>query len=69
METKKTRNIYVKQATVTEITIHWKFRPMKRNGDLMYVKCNKKGEVNWETTSVYNHRELIEKNNIIIIEN
>lgn len=35
----------------------------------LYIRCNAKGAVNWEKAPVYNHLELIGRENVNIITN
>lgn len=35
----------------------------------LYIRCNAKGIVNWEKAPVYNHVELIGRENVNIITN
>lgn len=58
------RTLFVKQTTLVEIEINWGFTIHLK--EPLYVKCNAKGFINWDKTAVYTHRELIERNNIII---
>ncbi len=37
------------------------------NGWKVYVRCNAKGDINWDKTATYNIKELIERNNVNIL--
>lgn len=59
---KKTRTLNVKLTSIEEITEKWGFRPFTPFMEILmpvYARCNGKGQVNWEKTSLYNHMDLI----------
>lgn len=63
MKTAK-RTLNVKVTTIGEITENWGFTPCTPFMEVImpvYVRCNVKGQVNWEKTSIYNHMDLIGK--------
>lgn len=63
---KKKRTLYVKKTSQFQLFQHgWPTHVVISNPS--YIQCNKKGKVNWDKASVYNHEELIEKNNVKII--
>ena len=62
---KVTRTLNIKKVTNKELSKQWgipeQFLPY---GAMLYVRCNTKGIVNWDTTLVYNVSELICRNNV-----
>jgi hypothetical protein len=66
---RKDRILYVTRTHVWELKREWDCPSMdveqSFNGeDCLYIRCNKKGEVKWETAPVYKYWELIERNNV-----
>lgn len=58
------RTLNVKLTSLEEITLKWGFTPPTPFRDItmpIYVTCNAKGEVKWETTRLLCHMDLIGK--------
>jgi len=60
------RLLNVIATTNTQLTIRWGYNPCM-NGEL-FVRCNAKGVVNWDKTSVYKLDELLMRGNVKIIK-
>ena len=63
---KKTRKIYLKMITATELEQQWGFR-MTNSNPIMFIRSNKQGTVNWDKGLVYKRHEL--KPNMWIVSN
>lgn len=57
------RTLNVKKVTKTDLSNKWQLPLPKGWGYLLYIRCNKKGEVNWDKAPVYTPVELIERGN------
>lgn len=62
---KKTLN--VKRTTNSEIAANWEldFNPSLK-GEL-FVRCNAKGEINWEKAPIYRLEELLKRGDVNLI--
>lgn len=62
------RTLNVKRTNNREIAKMWEydFNP-SLHGEL-FVRCNAKGVVKWETTLVFNLEELLQRGNVKIID-
>lgn len=70
--------LHVKLVTVQQLIKEWgiksfvnkmmSFHQTPLSASTCYVKCNKKGVINWDKTLVYTLPELIERNDVKIIE-
>jgi hypothetical protein len=61
MKTTK-RTLNVKVTNIAEMTEKWGFLPPTPFRDILmpiYVRCNCRGEVNWEKTYLYCHMDLV----------
>lgn len=63
---KRIKTLRVKKTSNSELSEKWNMF-VNINSEL-YVRCNCKGQVNWDKTVVYRASELIEKNNVIIVK-
>ncbi len=58
------RTLHVKVTTRSEVAQNWGFPPMTALMEItmpLYIRCNVKGEVNWDSAPLYNHMDLIGK--------
>ena len=63
------KRLHVKETSVREIRSKWgDCIPKKWLGELLFIRCNAKGVINWEKSPVYSAEELIEKDNVKIIK-
>ena len=62
------KTFYLKQTSNIELKQKWGFNPRLpvKNGNI-FIRCNVKGEVNWDKSSVYNANELVGRDNVKII--
>lgn len=63
------RLLNVKRTSNSEIADKWEldFRPFQSRQEL-FVRCNAKGVVKWDTALVYTLDELLKRGNVQIIE-
>lgn len=59
------RTLHVKKVTGNELVANGWPRGSWMNGS--YIRCNKKGVINWAKAPLYHPDELIERNNVKII--
>lgn len=59
------RTLNVKKITKSELEKKWGF-PLKFWGNIVYIVCNSKGEVNWDKASVYQAVELVDRGNYVV---
>lgn len=65
---KKKRILHVKLTSSSEVTQKWGFPPFTALMEILmplYIRCNVKGEVNWDAAPLYNQMDLIGK--VIVI--
>lgn len=60
------RLLNVKEVTKLKLMRMWNMPVPKRWDDNLYIRCNGKGEVNWEKAPVYHLKELKERGNYLI---
>jgi hypothetical protein len=62
------RKLNVKKTNKEEVMRKWDIAtcPVKW-ADTMYIRCNAKGEVNWEVATLYQPNELIERGHFNIL--
>jgi hypothetical protein len=60
------RTLNVKKTTKKEVMSEWGFAPLKRS-DILFVRCNSKGEIKWDIAPIYEPIELLERGNYNII--
>ncbi len=59
------KKLHVKRVTIRELMEHgWGAAAALAVGG--YIRCNSKGEVNWDKAPLYTIEELIERNNVKI---
>ncbi len=59
---KQSRTLNVVETTVSEISKKWGFEPLLRNRFApVFMRCNSKGEVNWEKAPYYQLEHLVGK--------
>lgn len=61
------KKLHVKRTTLQEVYNHWKVVPPVSDVHY-YIRCNAKGEINWDKTLLYTETELIERDNVIILK-
>lgn len=55
-----TRNLNVKATNKAELTKRWGFSPIGYSpSDVLYIRCNAKGHIKWDTSPVYQAYELV----------
>ena len=85
MKAKAKRTLFVTQTTRQEITKKWGFEPpfppsyyaMKQIVPgiycnvlhPMYIRCNRKGEINWDKAPLYTHSEIMPPHILILPNN
>jgi len=61
------KKLNVKKTSLHELNEKWGFIPIIYSVfEPLYIRCNSKGEVNWDKAPVYTHEELIGRNNVKI---
>lgn len=65
----RVNNLNIRETTIKEIEKNWGITPLLKNRLApVFVRCNPKGEVNWEITSHYQLDDLVgRKINIVSI--
>jgi hypothetical protein len=53
--------LYLKETSVEELTEQWGFRPTYNMFEKLYIRCNYRGDVNWEKAPVYHSGELVNR--------
>jgi len=67
------RTLHVTQTSVREIAQQWKWDPVELASYLrtalgpVYVRCTRKGHINWDKAPIYKVDELIGRNNVRIL--
>ncbi|MGR3218493.1 MAG: hypothetical protein ACUZ8H_01565 [Candidatus Anammoxibacter sp.] len=61
------KTLNVKKTSLQELKEQWGFEPILLIGREIYIRCNAKGEINWDVAPVYSHDELIERNDVNIL--
>jgi len=64
------RTLYVKSVTIAQLKAHgWPTYGFHLHEHLtnVWIRCNKKGTVNWDKAPVFRTPELIETNNVKIV--
>ena len=64
------KTLNVKHTNMTEIVREWGFSPVPIpgwDGGPLFIRCNAKGEINWDKAPVYTYKELIIRNNVNIL--
>jgi len=59
--------INVKKVTKKEVAEFWNINLPTKWPDILYIRCNAKGDVNWDKAPVYPPHELIERGNYNVI--
>lgn len=56
------RNLNVKTTNKAELTKQWGIIPLGYSpSETLYIRCNAKGQVNWDKAPVYQAHELVER--------
>lgn len=63
-----TRTLNVKKTNKLEIQLMWGLPLPNVYPFLMYVRCNAKGEINWDKAPIFKPEELVKRNNVKIID-
>ncbi len=61
------RKLYVMETTREEVTAKWGIGELPTKGNYDFVRCNAKGEINWEKALVYSAKELVGRDNVIVL--
>jgi hypothetical protein len=59
--------INVKKVTKKEVAEFWNINLPTKWPDILYIRCNAKGDVNWDKAPVYPPEKLIERGNYNVI--
>lgn len=62
------RTLNVKKVTKKEVEQKWNDPLPIVWGNTLYMRCNAKGEINWEKAPVYQPNELVERGNYVVHE-
>lgn len=62
----KIRRLHVTTVSYTDVKKHWDFN-IPFQGQL-YARCDSKGKVSWDTTSIYRLEELLLRGNVKILK-
>jgi hypothetical protein len=65
-DTIKSRTLNVKRVSKCILEKRWKASLPALWPDTLYIRCNPKGEVNWDKAPVYKYSELVERGNYSI---
>lgn len=61
------KTINVKKVTKKEVAESWGIELPFKWSDILYIRCNANGDINWEKAPVYQPQELIERGNFNVI--
>ena len=62
------RLLHVKKVTREQIALKWGFVPvLPQYKDHAYIRCNRKGEINWDNAPVYGLDRLLIRGNTKIL--
>ena len=59
--------INVKKVTKKEVAECWNIELPFKWSDILYIRCNVKGDINWDKAPIYQPQELIERGNYNVI--
>jgi len=60
------KTLHVKEVSIRELMEHgWPVGAVLSAGK--YIRCNAKGQINWDKAPIYTTKELIERNNVKIL--
>lgn len=62
------RTLNVKRTTLKEVESIWKMKIPHFGKSEYFIRCNAKGEVNWEVAPLYDLQELEKRGNYQIIQ-
>jgi len=64
------KTLHVARTSWEELCRKWKMAvlPKAFRSEILYIRCNSTGGINWDIAPVYTHIELIERNNVKIIK-
>jgi len=60
------KRLHVRRVTIEEVNDNWGFCPTHLPLEI-YARCNNKGIINWDFTSIYNIDELLLRGNVIVL--
>lgn len=62
------KKLNVRKTSAEELNKKWGFFPPRPwVGRDLFIRCNRKGNVNWDVAPVYTSEELITRNNVSIL--
>lgn len=61
------KTINVKKVTKKEVAESWNIELPFKWPDILYIRCNANGDINWEKAPIYLLQELIERGNYNVI--
>lgn len=60
------RTLNVKKVSKSEVEQKWGYQLPIMWGNTLYMRCNAKGEVNWDKAPIYQAFELVERGNYVV---
>lgn len=67
MKKKVKRTIYVREVTRIQLAVEWGIDPRCIREKVVFVRCNRLGEVKWNTTVMYYEKELESRNVVKVV--
>lgn len=61
------RKLYVTEVTVSQLKKQWGFAPIYPSPAVLFIRCNKAKEINWDKAPVYTGKELLGRKNVIYL--
>lgn len=62
------RTLYVKGVTKQKVAEMWGVELPAKYDDVLYIRCNASGEINWDKAPVFEAHELIERGNYKLLK-
>lgn len=59
------RRLFIKKTSNKELYEKWNFNPSLMGA--LYIRCNAKGEINWDKAPVFRAETLVGRDNVIIM--
>ena len=60
------RTLHVRKTSREEVEKKWNITLPR--GDYDFVRCNSKGQVNWDAAPVYSAKELVGRDRVVVLE-
>ena len=60
------KTLNVKKVTKNQVEKEWGYQLPVIWSNTLYVRCNSKGEVNWDKAPIYQPNELVDRGNYVV---